>query len=183
MRDEQHMSDWRDIPGYGGWYQVSRMGEIRSWRIRGRHGKAKDPSLLVPYMMKRGKRSKSRWVKLTDANGKSRDVNVMSIVVKAWMGGCPSGKVPYHKNGDLNDNCVNNISFADRSALGKKTGANSRRMPVAKVDNTGSVVEIYPSARAAARANFMSYQAVLDRCNGKVKRPFALDGHNYVFDR
>lgn len=29
----------------------------------------------------------------------------------------------------------------------------------------------------------MSYQTVLDRCNGKVKQPFALDGHTYQFEK
>ena len=39
------------------------------------------------------------------------------------------------------------------------------------------------SARAAAKANHMSYQTVLDRCHGKVKKPFALDGYTYQFDK
>ena len=40
----------------------------------------------------------------------------------------------------------------------------------------------YRDRKEAARANHMSYQTVLDRCNGKVKKPFALDGTTYVFD-
>lgn len=47
----------------------------------------------------------------------------------------------------------------------------------------GEIVAVYPSARAAARENHMSYQTVLDRCNGKVKQPFALDGHTYQFEK
>ena len=38
------------------------------------------------------------------------------------------------------------------------------------------------SAREAAKANHMSYQTVLDRCNGKVKNPYALDGFTYRFE-
>lgn len=57
---------------------------------------------------------------------------------------------------------------------------NSKR-PVVKIDQNGTVVALYPSARAAARYNFISYQAVLDRCNGKIQKPFALDGHSYRF--
>lgn len=37
-------------------------------------------------------------------------------------------------------------------------------------------------AREAAKANHMSYQTVLDRCNGKVKNPYALDGFTYRFE-
>lgn len=60
--------------------------------------------------------------------------------------------------------------------------ANERR-PVEKVDRDGKVVARYPSARAAAKANFMSYQSVLDRCNGKTKKPYGEDGCTFRFDR
>lgn len=91
--------------------------------------------------------------------------------------------VAYHRNGDLADNCLHNIAFATPKELGTKTGAQSSRRPVAKVDKSGEVVSVYPSARAAARANHMSYQTVLDRCNGKVKNSYALDGHDYRFEK
>jgi len=28
--------DWRDIPGFDGMYQISRMAQVRSWRWRRR---------------------------------------------------------------------------------------------------------------------------------------------------
>ena len=59
---------------------------------------------------------------------------------------------------------------------------NSKRS-IEKIGSGGEVVAVYPSARAAARANFISYQAVLDRCRGLVKNPFALDGCTYRFQR
>ena len=37
-------------------------------------------------------------------------------------------------------------------------------------------------ARQAAKENYLSYQTVMDRCNGKIKKPFALDGHTYQWD-
>lgn len=123
------------------------------------------------------------FVKLTDADGKSIDAKVLSLMVDTWMGGKRPGQVPYHKNGDLKDNWVGNIGFTSRKELGRKTGAASGRVPVAKVTPEGEVVAVYSSARAAAKANHMSYQTVLDRCNGKVKKPFALDGHTYQFER
>lgn len=98
-------------------------------------------------------------------------------------GGPPPGKVAYHRNGDLADSCLHNIAFATPQELGAKTGAQSSRRPVEKIDTSGEVVAVYSSARAAARANHMSYQTVLDRCNGKVKNPYALDGHNYRFEK
>lgn len=173
--------EWRKIPGYGGAYEISWGGEVRTYRWRGSHF-AQKPRLLTAYMRKRGRRGRARFVKLTDEHGKAHEVKVLSLMVEVWLGGNRSGMVPYHKNGDLNDNCVNNIGFITRQALGQKSGANGRRKPVAKVTPDGEVIALYPSARKAAAANHMSYQTVLDRCNGKVKKPFALDGTTYVFD-
>lgn len=53
---------------------------------------------------------------------------------------------------------------------------------VVKVDPAGEVVEFYRSAREAGYMNHMSYQTVLDRCKRKVKKPFALDGYNYLWE-
>ena len=30
--------------------------------------------------------------------------------------------------------------------------------------------------------NNMSFMTVISRCNGRIKNPFALDGHNYQWD-
>lgn len=174
--------EWREIPGYGGAYEISWEGQVRSYRWRGAQLTAK-PHPLTAYMRKRGKCGRALFVKLTDEHGKAREVKVLSLVVDVWLGGNRPGLVPYHKNGIPADNYVSNIGFITRKALGQKTGAKSRRKPVAKVTPDGEVVAIYPSARRAAAANHMSYQTVLDRCNKKVKNPFALDGTTYVFDK
>ena len=58
-----------------------------------------------------------------------------------------------------------------------------RRKCVVKVSKSGEEVEIYRSAREAAKQNNMSYQTVLDRCHNKVKKPFALDGYTYRFEK
>lgn len=173
---------WRPVPGFGGMYEISDMGAVRSWRKRGSR-KVKSPHLLTAFVRKRGANGRGLFVKLTDENGTGRDVSVMGLMVDVWLGGKRPGLVPYHKNGDLADNWVGNIAFASRRELGKRTGASAARIPVAKVTPEGEIVEVYPSARVAARENHMSYQTVLDRCNGKVKKPFALDGHTYQFER
>ena len=77
---------------------------------------------------------------------------------------------------------MNNIAYISKKELGKKTGAQSRRQPVAKISSDGEIVETYTSAREAARQNYMSYQTVIDRCNGKCKSAFAPDGFAYAWD-
>lgn len=91
--------------------------------------------------------------------------------------------MPYHINRNIWDNRLENIGFIDRVSLGRLTGhMSSKRKAVFKVDRDGREVEVYRSAREAAKANHMSYQTVLDRCNGKVKNPYALDGFTYRFE-
>lgn len=167
---------WRDVCGYNGKYQVNRLGDIR--RIYG-SGKVAD---MTPYR-KSGKQFRNRlFVKLTK-DGKSKEEPVLQVVAAAWKGKAPPGKVPYHINGNVADNRADNIGFIDRQTLGRKTGAMAdKRKTIFKVDVNGNVIEIYRSAREAAKANYMSYQTVLDRCNGKVKKPYALNGYSFMFE-
>lgn len=176
---------WKPIPGYDGIYEASRAGEVRSWRKKGNPSPTTPPHprLLVPFRRRKdGRLRPVRFVKLTDENGVGRDVTVLSIMVRTWLGGTPPGMVAYHKNGDLSDNSLTNIGFISPEQLGKRTGGSSRRRAVIKYAKDGTELEVYPSARAAAKANYISYQTVLDRCNGKVKNPFALGGVSYKFD-
>ena len=176
---ERLMSDWRAVKGYEGRYEVSLEGQVRRcWKTR-------PPTLLTPYRRKaRGnsRRSAREFVKLTSFDGRSRDVAIIKIVGEAWIGQPPPGWVYYHKNGDTRDHHANNIGVIALVALGKKTGGKSKRRPVRKIDKSGDVIAFYPSARAAARSNYISYQAVMDRCNGRVKKAFALDGYSYQWD-
>lgn len=171
---------WRDIPGYGGKYQASRDGDIRR---KFESGKVRD---MTPYKKRSAKAKKvlrdRLYVKLT-LNGKSMEVPVLKIMADTWKGEAPEGCVPYHINRIVIDNRADNIGFIGRRELGRLTGGTTRRRKtVFKIDRKGEVVEIYRSAREAAKHNNMSYQTVLDRCNGKVKNPYALDGYNYVFE-
>ena len=165
---------WKDIPGYNGKYQCDREGNFR--RVY-KSGKTRP---IRPYR-KNGMRNKI-VVHLTDDNGKTSQRLVIGIMAITFLGPAPPGCVPYHKNGALTENHINNIAYINRKELGKITGQKSRRKPVAKINDSGNIVEVYPSARAAARDNFMSYQTVIDRCNGKVKSAFAPDGFAYAWE-
>ena len=59
----------------------------------------------------------------------------------------------------------------------------STRRPVLKFSAAGELLECYSSARQAAKQNYFSYQAIIDRCNGKCKRHIlAPDGNYYAWD-
>lgn len=168
------LETWKNIPGYNGKYQADREGNIRRVFPSGK------TRTMTPYHKKMSG-SQRLVVKLTK-DGKSKEVILLQIIAKTFLGPAPKGCVPYHKNGCQSDNYVQNIAYIDKRKLGKLTGASSRRQPVAKIDQNGEIIDIYSSAREAARQNYMSYQTIIDRCNGKCKSAFAPDGYAYAWE-
>lgn len=57
----------------------------------------------------------------------------------------------------------------------------ANRKPVERVNKAGKVVDVFPSARDAAKRCYLSKSAVLRRANGEVLNPYALDGHDYRY--
>lgn len=183
MKKTKLPNDWRDIPGYGGVYQISRQGEVRTWRKMGRHkGLREEPRLLNPrFFYKKGAYTQY-YVQLRDDNGKVRNHTIRRLVADAYMGGIPKGMVPYSKNGDAKDCCINNIGFGTRQEVGRMFGGKFKRRTVAKVDKDGNVLEFYPSVREAARANYMGESTVRRRCKKQTKEPFAGTGFSFRYD-
>ena len=172
---------WADLPGYNGTVQVSRIGEVRRVWPDG------TVSMYVAYM-KHGETSerihrRRRFVKLRTPGGKVKEIGVHKAVWLAFNGHPPKGLCVYHLNGDVADNRLDNLGLIDRKKLGHMTGGTTNRWPrILKIDRDGEIVQIFQSAREAAAHEFMSSQAILDRCHGRVKNPYALNGYTYQFD-
>lgn len=168
---------WRIIPDCGGKYRAGRNGDVQ--RIF-QDGRVRN---MTPYRKKGKNHGNGLFVKLT-VNGKAKDTAILKIMAETWHDNKDKNLVPYHKNGIVTDNRADNIGFISRRELGKLTGHMAgRRKCVVRVAEDGGETEVYRSARAAAKANNMSYQTVLDRCHNKVKNPFALDGYTYQFEK
>lgn len=164
---------WKDIKGYEGKYQVSYKGEVRRIYKSGKTRK------LTPYIKQNSR--EILFIGLTK-DGIKKEFPVHTLVAKAFLGEPKENEVIYHKNGLIRDNWASNLEYIDRKKLGKMTGAKSRRKPVVKIDSNGEMVDFYPSARQAAKENHMSYQTIIDRCNRKIKSPFAPDGYAYAWE-
>lgn len=169
--------EWKAIPGYGGKYEASFFGEVR------RIYKTKPPKVLSQYE-KTGNRQGSRklYVKLTKDGESGKEVNVAQVIYITHVGEIPEGCVVTHKNGMFTDNAANNLEALSRREVGRKYGVKSKKQSVVKISPEGEEVEIYYSAREAARKNFMSYQTIIDRCNGLVKKSAAPDGFDYAWE-
>lgn len=130
------MEIWKDIPGYGGHYQASSYGNIRSkdrevTKFSGLHKKVVKQfykgRLLNPT-------KSDKWGHLSVHLGfdKTRKtVSVHKLVLLAFVGPAPEGMECCHNNGIAYDNRLENLRWdihaannADRRAHGKyKSGA------------------------------------------------------------
>lgn len=169
---------WKDIPGFGGRYQASTEGRIR--RV---YEKSRNTKILQPFKKKGGSHSNAEALRvgLTARDGRKTVRTVLMLVAQTFYG-VPEDMVPVHANGMKRDCTARNVRLMTKQELGRKFGADAGRRPVVKIAADGEIVECYTSAREAAKHNYVSYQTVMDRCNGKVKKEFALDGYSYRWD-
>ena len=168
------MAEWRDVPGFGGTYQVSDLGGVRKTR-----GVRKGP--MTPTVKRPRVGSSYRKVRLLGADGRRREFKVARLVAQAFIGPIGDHAV-VHRDGNVLDDAADNLALLDKAHLGIDYGARSRSRAVAKASPGAEIVAVYRSAREAARENFMSYQTVIDRCNGRARSFLAPDGFRYIWD-
>lgn len=161
---------WYDIPRSQR-YQISISGQVRRKLKNGRYKSIKTYAV------------KGKWLAVkVDLEGAIKEMYVHKIMDLTFNIKSKTDHVIRFKNGDIRDPSLHNLESISRERLGKLTGAKSRRKPVAKLDSFGNVIGLYSSARGCAKENYMSYQTIIDRCNGKVKSKFAPDGFQYIWE-
>jgi hypothetical protein len=93
---------WRDIPGFGGRYAASRSGEIRSSNRKVR------PILLHP---KCGTNNRLYVCIRPDLSVKAKMFSAHALVLLAFSGPCPAGKVVRHLDGNPRNNHLTNLAY------------------------------------------------------------------------
>lgn len=166
---------WRDVPGYGGKYQASTHGQVRRVDGRGKY------LVLKPFTRKSGKNRRVQKVWMIEPNGHRTERAVLSIVANTW---CPPppGYVVIHQSNMFTDNSVMNIRYVKREKLPVIYARPINRRAVCKLDEAGNVIEIYASAKQAARANYINLSTLCKHCNGEIKNPRITDGIRFRWD-
>lgn len=171
MRNDEQ---WRPIPGYGGMYELSKHGEIRSWRINGAgHDvteRALEPRILAPTLRKIKNRGRVLEISLWNGEGKGPPLNVKNLVRDIWMAGPQPGKVLQLIDGDPANVSVYNMRYVTRAEINKAKDTSLRR-PVAKCQRR-TVVEFYRSVQEAAKRNHLSVSGMRNR----IRRKTVVDG-------
>lgn len=162
--------EWIDIDGYAYKYQINEDGEVR-WFKNG------VPTLIKPYTA--GQR-RAR-ITMRRADNTKVSVAVVDLMADAFMGGRIAGYNIVHKNGCKYDNRLSNLAFATKKETGEMSARN-RRKPVLKMLYDRTVVAVYPSATAAAKANYISLTMMSGLCKGKFDDSCRADGYYYQYE-
>lgn len=93
---------WRDVSGFGGLYQVSDMGNVRSTNYHNT-GRVQN---LIPSKSSNGYMSVMLF-----KSGKPKRYSVHRLVATAFIGENAAGNEVNHKNGDKRDNRLRNLEW------------------------------------------------------------------------
>lgn len=143
---------WKPLKNTEGNYLVSNYGRVqRIYKTTKR--------FMLPYQRKG---EGNLWVKID-----GKEIKVGHLVAKVFLRKREAHERVIRKNGIVTDDYVSNLEIVSKKVLGERTGFKSKSMPVVQIaEASGEVVNEYRSAREAARNYPLSYQAILDRCNG-----------------
>lgn len=145
---------WKDIPGYEGYYQVSRMGNVRS--LHGNHDKKYHNRYL-----KHSIRGTIRNVTLSKDN-KTKTFTIPKLVMLAFVGE-PNGRIIWHIDRDTTNDRLSNLQYITKSEMCKLIGSErnlvglrySGSMPCAFIKADGTRTE-YDSFKSLYTAEGMS---------------------------
>lgn len=97
---------WKEIPGYGGWYEASNLGRIRSWRFGKSKARRSEP-VVMTIDIDRG----YGRVCVTPPGGRGQTRTVHQLVMEAFVGLRPAGMVVCHADGDRSNNQLENLRY------------------------------------------------------------------------
>lgn len=103
------IEEWRDIAGFGGYYQISNTGKVRSHG--GKNGRNRGEWYLRALSANHDGYLKVRLVK----GDRDETQRVHTLVAKAFIPNPNNFDTVNHKDGNKTNNRVDNLEWADRS--------------------------------------------------------------------
>jgi hypothetical protein len=146
--------EWRDVPGYDGWYECSDLGRVRSWRSGSHQGRRDEPLVMSP-----GRRNKGYLhVGLTKA-GRVKYLAISRMVLTAFVGEAPGRDWDAcHDNGINTDNRLSNLRWDTKAA----NAADKRR------HGTQFLGEEQPASKLTERA-VKEARVLVEAGNGSIR--------------
>lgn len=111
MNDGSTDETWRAIPGYDGWYEVSNLGRVRSWKMP-TNQKVAGPRRRAEPLILRPAPTKTGYMKCALFSTAMKTWTVHQLVALAFIGPRPEGAEIAHGNGVKADNRLANLRYA-----------------------------------------------------------------------
>lgn len=182
-KDSTATEAWAPIAGYGGRYEVSSQGRIRSMDRSVPHASGRGESYLRGKVLSLTTRRSGYVSVVLSRHGivKTHDVHV--LVARAFVSGYAPGMEVNHRDGNKANNDARNLEWTTRGAnnlhryrelggapvrswAGKSGAAHNRSKAVVGVPLGGGEPIHFGSTREAARAGF-TQSAVAACCRGE----------------
>lgn len=159
---------YNELHGYKFMYRIGENGIVEKRNSKG------EWKQLKPFMS-----CGSPTVKLRTISGGVVKRRVIELMQKSFFG-YKEGYCLDFKSNDHTDCSTKNLKWiTEREMIARHHKCNA----VCKIDEHGKIIARYPTLKDAAESNFVSIEAVADRCNGKVKYPFRNYGFSFKYDK
>lgn len=102
---------WRSIAGFD-YYEVSNLGQVRTWRKLGcSPGRREEPRLLKPALDRSASEPFPYLRVNLWKNNHMTTRRVHALVLEAFVGTCPEGLEAAHLDGDYTNNRIDNLEW------------------------------------------------------------------------
>lgn len=153
-------------------FEVSNMGNFRK-KCKTFEGYAKANAFPQKRRNKKGEVNRfTLAIKIGFNDGTNKTMSAAKLVATYFVHNPKGYGTTYLKNGNWQDIRASNIIWVSEKQKGELTGYSKKlSKEVILFDDDGKQIEVYRSARAAAKDLFVSYQTVLNACHGRQKNP------------
>ena len=166
---------WKSIPGYDGYYEVSDTGEIRSLdrTVTDRNGIQR---LIKGKPMKttrgKGRNGNGYYVVNLHLNGISRVVPVHVLVATAFLENTLGFPTVNHMDGDKTNNCASNLewtTYKSNNVHALNTGLRKPRgTPILQMTLNGNKVSEFVSVSEASRKTGVGRSLISHCVNNRI---------------
>lgn len=181
----KEIEEWKDVPGYLGYYQISNLGRVKSlnrtivyspskFYPNGRVRVLKE-KILTPSVDKKGYEFAQLFI-----NGNYRSKKIHRLVAEVFIPNPNNLEQVNHKDENKKNNKVSNLEWCTliyniNYGTGKYRKTLNKRIPVVQYDLDGNLIREYESATAATKVLNIKQgcsRGILETCRGKHKYMF-----------
>lgn len=184
--------EWKDIKDYGGLYQISNYGRVKSLkRLVTSKGSYSGYISIKECIRKVRKGNRGYWYLNLYKNGMSKTKKLHRLVAENFLEDIDGKEQVNHIDGNKDNNTVSNLEYCTSSennkhafAIGLKKiwnkdvygKANSNTRAIKQYDINGKFIKKFDCIADASRELSIKYHMILRVCKGIRKQT-----HNYIF--